>query len=234
MTVDDLGVGGGETFGMIRRAAVSSLARGDREQTAVMLAPEAALEAALGESARHHRHGVCPRQVLGARMGLYVGELLELRLPQTDKRLLTIVETDGCFVDGLAAATGCRLGSRTLRLEDHGKVAATFVDTMTGRAWRLVPATGIRERALAIAPGAPTRREAQLVAYRVIPASELFTVQRVELTTPLDALLSTPAALTRCGSCGEEIINGRERRRGDAIVCRACAGLSYYRTLGAD
>lgn len=196
-----------------------------------MVSVEAALEAALAESARYHRHGVCPRQILGARIGLHAGALLGLHLPRTDKRLVAIVETDGCFVDGLAAATGCRLGSRTLRLEDEGKVAATFVDTMTGRAWRLVPATGIRERALAYAPRAQTRREAQLVAYRIMPASELLWVQRVEFVTPLDALLSRPDALTRCDACGEEIINGRERRLGDRSVCRACAGLSYYRLL---
>ncbi|MCC6175174.1 MAG: formylmethanofuran dehydrogenase, partial [Chloroflexi bacterium] len=36
---------------------------------------------------------LCPRQILGARIGLYAGELLGLDLPQTDKRLLAIVET---------------------------------------------------------------------------------------------------------------------------------------------
>ena len=50
-------------------------------------------------------------------------------LPQTDKRLYTFVETDGCFADGVMVATGCSLGHRTLRLIDYGKVAATFVDT---------------------------------------------------------------------------------------------------------
>lgn len=40
-----------------------------------------------------------------------------------------IFETDGCAVDGLIAATDCRVGSRTLRILDFGKVAATFTDT---------------------------------------------------------------------------------------------------------
>src|SRR5262245_57508692 len=78
-------------------------------------------------SAQHRR--LCPRQVLGARMGMLAGDVLGVKLPQTDKRLLTIVETDGCMVDGIVAATHCRLGRRTLRVEDYGKVAATFVDT---------------------------------------------------------------------------------------------------------
>ena len=38
----------------------------------------------------------CPRQVLGARVGLFAGQHFGLELPQQDKRLLTFVETDGC------------------------------------------------------------------------------------------------------------------------------------------
>ena len=82
----------------------------------------------LAQSSVLHRH-LCPRQVLGVRMGLLAAELLSLDLPQTDKRLLTIVETDGCFTTGLSVATNCWVGRRTLRVEDYGKVAATFVDT---------------------------------------------------------------------------------------------------------
>src|SRR3712207_7090667 len=48
----------------------------------------------------------------------------------------SFVETDGCFADGVSVATGCWLGRRTLRLVDHGKVAATFMDTLTERAVR--------------------------------------------------------------------------------------------------
>lgn len=43
----------------------------------------------LGASAALHRH-LCPRQVLGVRMGVWAGELLGLDVPQADKRLLTI------------------------------------------------------------------------------------------------------------------------------------------------
>ena len=63
-------------------------------------------------------HHLCPRQVLGVRMGMLAGELLDLDLPQGDKRLLTIVETDGCGADGIAVATGCWVGRRTMRVED--------------------------------------------------------------------------------------------------------------------
>jgi formylmethanofuran dehydrogenase subunit E len=61
-------------------------------------------------------------------MGVFAAELLEKELPRADNRLLVISETDGCAVDGLIAATGCRVGSRTLRIQDFGKVAAIFSD----------------------------------------------------------------------------------------------------------
>src|SRR5436190_15054933 len=106
-------------------------------------------------SARLHRH-LCPRQVLGVRMGLLASEALDLDLPQAprSKRLLTIVETDGCIADGIAVATNCWVGQRTLRVEDYGKVAATFVDTQTQRALRIVPRGDARLLARAYAPEA--------------------------------------------------------------------------------
>jgi formylmethanofuran dehydrogenase subunit E len=84
-----------------------------------------------------HHHKICPRQVLGVRIGLLAGYLLEIAVPQPVKRLFAVVETDGCFVDGISAATGCYVGRRTLRVEDYGKTAAAFVDTLTEQALRI-------------------------------------------------------------------------------------------------
>jgi formylmethanofuran dehydrogenase subunit E len=101
------------------------------------------LELILQESARYHKH-LCPRQVLGARMSLLAGEMLELDLPRKDKRLLVIAETDGCTVDGIIAATRCHVGARTLRVLDFGKVAATFIDTRTEETIRIIPRREVR------------------------------------------------------------------------------------------
>ena len=110
----------------------------------------------LRESAARHRH-LCPRQVIGARMGLLAGRVLGLAVPQEDKRLLTLVETDGCFADGVSVASGCWVGRRTLRVVDWGKIAATFVDTRTGRAVRLAARRAARTLAAeyALMPGMP-------------------------------------------------------------------------------
>src|SRR5918911_1243912 len=103
-----------------------------------------------GQLARLHPR-LCPRQVLGVRIGQYAGELLGLALPRSDKQLLAFVEMDGCFADGVSVATGCWLGRRTLRLVDHGKVAATVVDTALMRAIRIAVHPDARCRAISYA-----------------------------------------------------------------------------------
>ena len=45
--------------------------------------------------------------------------MLDLDVPRAEKRLLVIVETDGCFVDGVEAVAGVAVGRRTLRVEDY-------------------------------------------------------------------------------------------------------------------
>ena len=80
------------------------------------------LETILNESASRHHH-LCPRQVLGARVGLAAAAALNLITPRTDKRLLVILETDGCFADGLEVATGCTVGHRTLKAVEIGRAS---------------------------------------------------------------------------------------------------------------
>ena len=182
----------------------------------------------LRESSRHHNH-LCPRQVLGARMGLYAGELLGFDLPRKDKRLLVIAESDGCAVDGITAATGCRVGNRTLRVVDFGKVAATFIDIHTETSIRIAPSQTARSLALEYSSNSSTRWEAMLSAYQVIPAVDLLVFQHVQLDTALARILSMPGKKVTCEICGEEIMNEREVLKDDMILCRSCAGEGYYR-----
>jgi formylmethanofuran dehydrogenase subunit E len=185
------------------------------------------LDFILTESAQRHKH-LCPRQVLGARMGLFAAEILGIELPSRDKRMLVISETDGCTVDGLIAATDCRVGNRTLRILDFGKVAATFVDTYTEKTIRIVPHPEVRTIAVKYAPDSRNAWEAMLLGYQVMCASELFNVQQVELDKPLSQIISRPGMKAKCEICGEEIINGREVVTNGIVLCASCAGESYY------
>ncbi|MDE3089482.1 MAG: TraR/DksA C4-type zinc finger protein [Chloroflexota bacterium] len=189
------------------------------------------LEELLRTSGSRHKE-LCPRQVLGVRMGMLAGALLDLDLPQADKRLLAIVETDGCATDGIAAATGCAVGRRTMRIEDFGKVAATFVDTATERAVRVVPRIEARALAREYAPAASSRWQAQLAGYQRMPDDCLLRWEWVALRTPVRALVARDGVRVLCEVCQEEIIKDRQVLRDGVAVCRACAGQAYYRQLG--
>ena len=183
----------------------------------------------LEASAALHSH-LCPRQVLGVRMGMRAAVELGLPLPQTgkNKRLFTFMETDGCAADGVSVATGCWVGRRTMRIMDFGKVAATFVDTVTGDAVRIFPHPACRENAKRHAPPHLRRWHAMLQAYQTMPDEELLVVQPVVLSVSLQAILSRPKVRTVCDRCGEEIINEREVWVAGQCLCRACAGEAYY------
>jgi len=112
----------------------------------------------LEASAKLHAH-LCPRQVLGVRMGPLAGIMLGIEVPQPKKRLITIIETDGCFTDGVAVATNCWVGRRTMFVQDFGKMAATFVDTRTTRGVRIAPRADARPSAQAAAQDARNRWE---------------------------------------------------------------------------
>jgi formylmethanofuran dehydrogenase subunit E len=185
------------------------------------------LHALLEISSLNHNH-LCPRQILGVRMGLAGTVELGLEPQPSGKRLLVIVESDGCFADGIMAATGCTVGHRTLRVEDYGKIAATFVDVKTGHAIRIAPRLDVRRRAMACIPDERRHYFAQMEAYQTLPEAELFTFSEVQLTPPVEQIVSRPGVRVDCAICGEEIINEREIQRDGCSLCRACAEGAYY------
>jgi formylmethanofuran dehydrogenase subunit E len=174
-----------------------------------------------------HQH-LCPRQVLGVRMGARAGLELGIDLPQSDKNLIAFVETEGCTADGVGVATGCWVGRRTMFIVDYGKVAATFVDSRSDTAIRIVPHPAARSRTIDYAPEISDSWGRQLAAYQVMPDDELLTVKPVRLTLDLAGLISDPAKRSTCDACGEDINNGREVVLEGRVLCRACAGEAYF------
>ena len=181
----------------------------------------------LEKSMQDHDH-LCPRQILGVRIGLAGMRALGFAEPPRKKQLLVITETDGCFVDGVIAATDCTVGHRTLRVEDYGKIAATFVDTKTGRAVRVAPALDVRKKAYTYATDEPRHYFAQMQAYQIMPDDEMLTVREVALNTSIGQIISRAGVRVNCEVCGEEIINEREIIRDGLTMCRSCAGEAYY------
>lgn len=169
---------------------------------------------------RLHGGRGCPGLVLGTRMAMAGTALLGLNTRGHEKRLLTIVETHRCALDGIEAVTGCR--GRSLRVLDYGKVAATFYDQHSARAVRLSVRGGLRERVCTDADTA-TRRLHQYQAYGTWPDEELF--QTKWLDNP-PALCESPKRRVVCGACGEEVADGRDVSTASGICCRPCAAAS--------
>lgn len=192
----------------------------------------------LQETADRHNH-LCPRQVLGVRLGLYglrllglVSEAYQPRFVNERKRLLVFVETDGCGADGIAVATNCAVGRRTLRIFDYGKMAATLVDTDINQAIRLIPHPDARNLAQSCASEAESRWHAYREAYQHLPDEAMMVATAVQLRQPITAIISHPEARAICAICGEEVMNEREVVvENGRTLCLSCAGDSYYDVL---
>ena len=186
-----------------------------------------ALDELLSLSASRHSH-LCPRQVLGVRMALTGARALGLDIPRQDKNLLVIAETDGCFLDGLEVAAGVSPGRRTLRIEDYGKIAATFVDVKTGEAIRLAPRLDVRARALAYAPDESRHYFAQLAGYQVMPEEELFSLTPVVLNKSVERTDQSPRGAHQLRGVRRGDHQRARGHGGGQAYCRSCAGQSYY------
>jgi formylmethanofuran dehydrogenase subunit E len=178
------------------------------------------------------RHGhQCPHQVLGVRFGLAGLRLLDMDAGTCRKNLLVIVETDGCFVNGIEVTAQVSLAQRSLRIEDYGKIAATFVQLETGHAFRLFPKPRLRDLARKYTRNEHRAYLVQLIAYQILPDTELLDIEPVALTQNLNEVMGLPRQKILCSGCGEEINSGREAWGGETPTCIACAGYAYYRSL---
>ena len=173
----------------------------------------------------------CPHQVLGVRIGLAALRLLNVDPANRRKNLLVIVETDGCFVNGIEVTAQVSVGQRSLRLEDYGKIAATFVQLETGHAFRLFPKLRLRDLARKYTRNEHRAYLVQLIAYQILPDTELLDIEPVALTQNLKEVMGLPRQKLLCSCCGEEINRGREAWGGETPACIACAGYAYYRSI---
>lgn len=192
-----------------------------------------ALDELLEECGRLHGH-LCAGQLLGVRMALLGCALIGIHDPRGEdrKRLIVWVEIDRCMADALGAVTGARLGRRSLKYLDYGKVAATFLNTETGRAVRLAALDSSRALADERYPQIESKKERQLRAYREADDSELFKVEQVSVAYGEMDAPGRPRARVTCVKCLEGINDGREEKGTNGeVLCRPCALGGYYKPL---
>jgi formylmethanofuran dehydrogenase subunit E len=188
------------------------------------------LDEYLQDAERAHGH-LCAGQVLGVRMAMLGMARLGIEDPQGKdrKRLVTFVEIDRCATDAVAVVTGCRLGKRALKFRDWGKVAATFVDTAGGKAIRVAAKESSKILARSMHPEIADKNRQQMLAYREMREEDLFDLQWVKVELPPEEFPGYKGERVVCEKCGEGINFKREIRRDGKVLCRACAGESYYK-----
>ncbi len=191
------------------------------------------LDELLKECEALHGH-MCPGQLLGARMAALGSTLVGVVDPRgaDRKRLIVWVEIDRCVADAVAAVTGVRLGKRTLKFKDYGKVAATFLNTENKRAVRIVALESSRTLADHSHPEIESKSARQFRTYREASDEELFKIEEVEVEFGDRDAPGKPRSRVICSGCGEGINDGREVTGVDERpLCQACAFGTYYRRV---
>ena len=186
----------------------------------------------LDRAEKSHGH-MCAGQVLGVRMALLGCRSINIADPlgADKKNILVFVEIDRCAADAINTVTGCRLGKRTLKYYDYGKLAATFLNTKTKEAIRVVALDSSREAADRAFPEIENRYRRQLEAYKLLPDEELFKVERVKVNVAEEDQPGRPVSRVTCEECGEGVNDRREIIRQGRTLCRACAGEAYFTRL---
>lgn len=178
-----------------------------------------------------HGH-LCPGQLLGVRMAVLGCGLVGIQDPRgaDRKKLIVWVEIDRCMADAVGAVTGARLGRRTLKFLDYGKVAATFLNVATGDAVRVVALESSRGLADQRHPEIENKKARQMHAYREAADEELFAIKAVEISLSEMDAPGHPRSRVMCCQCGEGVNDGREISEPDgSTLCRPCTFGGYYR-----
>jgi formylmethanofuran dehydrogenase subunit E len=157
---------------------------------------------------------------------------IEDPLGKDRKRLVTFVEIDRCATDAVGVVTGCRLGKRALKFRDWGKMAATFVDVNTGKAVRISAKEASKELARQMHPEIENKNQQQMLAYREMSDDHLFATQWVKVDLLPEDFPGYKGERIVCEQCGEGINFRREVRRDGKVLCRGCAGESYFTVVG--
>jgi len=192
-----------------------------------------------------HGH-LCAGQILGVRLAMVGCQRLGINHPRgaDRKRLVTFVEIDRCATDAIAVVTGCRLGKRALKFRDWGKMAATFVDlsslldpsgdTPTYKGIRIAALESSKQRARELYPDIENKNQQQMLAYRELPDSELFSEQWVRVPIHRREMPGYKSQRITCAVCGEGISYDRNICGASGeILCQSCATSDsrYYQPL---
>jgi formylmethanofuran dehydrogenase subunit E len=99
----------------------------------------------------------------------------------------------------------------------------------SGKAIRIVAKESSKALARQMHPEIESKNQQQMLAYREMSDDDLFATQWVKVDLPPEEFPGYKGERIVCSQCGEGINFRREVRRDGKVLCRACAGESYYR-----
>jgi formylmethanofuran dehydrogenase subunit E len=182
------------------------------------------------ESADAHGH-LCPGQVIGVRMALLGCKLIGLNNPRSRDqihKLIVFIEMDRCTADAIAFVTGVKLGRRSLKYMDYGIMAASFLNLESKKAFRIVSTEEARDLVPLYAPECEDKSEQQLKAYKDMPDSVLFKVQKVKITLSEYDLPGPTRRKVSCSRCGQVVRDHKEVLIEGLPLCKPCANGAYF------
>ncbi len=184
----------------------------------------------LEQSARVHGH-LCAGQVVGVRMAMLGCRLIGLDNPSHNsqiKKLLVYVEMDRCTADAVAHVTGVKLGRRSLKFVDYGIMAATFINLETKASYRILSTEESRDLVQQYAPEISEKAAQQIEAYKCMPDSVLFRVQRVYVKLNEWDLPGPTRRKVTCSRCGQVIRDAKEVTVDGRFLCKPCTENAYF------
>ena len=122
---------------------------------------------------------LCLGQVLGVRLAMQNCREVGIDDPKPSRDQVVYVQIDRCATDAIQSVTSCKLGKRTLKLMDFGKMAATFYNLHENRAVRVLARNHSRDRAKEYGSATGSTKGSKTQAYIKVEDSDLFVVAQV-------------------------------------------------------
>jgi formylmethanofuran dehydrogenase subunit E len=173
------------------------------------------LDALLDKCIAFHGH-LCMGQVLGVKIAV---KGLELAAPAGPKDLIVIVENDRCIADAVQTVTGTRLGRRSFKLKDYGRMAATFLNTVSQKAFRVHADFNGK---------VDPENEAAVRAVLHLPGEQVVAWREVVTQLKPEEMPGKPKRVVTCARCGEKVFDGKDSVLDEGPVCNGCLNGAYY------
>ena len=202
------------------------------------------LEGLLRKAGELHGH-FCPYVALGVRAGYIAMRELGARSVGMEK-VVSIVETNNCFSDGVQMMTGNTFGNNALIYRDLGKTVVT-VAKRDGTAIRIALKPEFSDDFASRYPETEALFEKIVVnreevseeeEWRMmqlwreasfqqlsLPEEEIFNVEHKEIKVPSFAPIF---ASVRCSICGENVMETKAKVKDGKLICMECASAEHY------